>query len=155
MWCAICRLTEEEWSRSTLSDEVKDILKLSKKLRDSRKRWKSGSHFNRNHNRNPSDKACEVCRDLPNSQKCVQYISVHEHNWKDLENKLIVLENEGTSSLVRPLLFGPTSGPNPPLQTFRIPTATQKNVCRWKAFIWITSDSTRISISAVVGSSST
>ncbi|KAI9567018.1 hypothetical protein HD554DRAFT_2039908 [Boletus coccyginus] len=42
---------------------------------------------------------CEICRDLPNSQKCVQYILVHEYNWKDPENKLIVLENEGMSSL--------------------------------------------------------
>lgn len=94
MYTAICRLEEDAWSKSTFSEELKDILRLSRSLREDRKLWKASSHRNRNRNQNPSDKKCEVCRDLQDSEKCVRYVSVHENDTKDLENKLIIPESD-------------------------------------------------------------
>lgn len=99
MFRAICRLTEEAWTRWNLSPEMMAILGLSKTLRDGRKSWKTEAHGNRNRNRNRNLEGagrsweCRNCAHLEPSQRCIRDILVCESGLSSiLEDKVIIAE---------------------------------------------------------------
>lgn len=95
----ICRLTDESWAGWKLSPTVKEILTLSKTLRNDRKVWKAQGHQNKNRDRDPSDHECQACRNLSESHKCIQRVLVNESRLKhDVEEKLIIPEQQGAIS---------------------------------------------------------
>jgi hypothetical protein len=103
MYSAICRLTEETWSKWNLSPEMQVILGLSKTLRDDRKRWKTEAHGNRNRGRSPDEQSlrweCRNCAHLERSQRCVRDVLVRESGLSSvLEHKVIIPEETNVIS---------------------------------------------------------
>ncbi|KAH7904079.1 hypothetical protein BJ138DRAFT_1119749 [Hygrophoropsis aurantiaca] len=97
----ICRLEAVSWVDWGLSEQMQEILSLSKQLRDNRKAWKAWAHGDRNRNRDPSEHKCRLCTHLGDSDKCKQYIAVQDGNLKfALENKLIVADGD---DMLKPL----------------------------------------------------
>lgn len=93
MYQSLGKLTEQSWNEWNLSQELKDILSLSKTLRDFRKEWKTTAHRNKNRNRVPSG-SCSICKDFEDSKKCIQYLQVSKTGLYTLEKKLIIPEED-------------------------------------------------------------
>ncbi|KAG8215291.1 hypothetical protein J3R82DRAFT_8860 [Butyriboletus roseoflavus] len=95
MYSAICRLDENVWSTWNLSPTIKDILSLSKMLRNARKNWKVKAHRNRNRNRDPSNGECKTCMHLDDSHKCIQYLQVQESGLDYVLKNHMIIPEEG------------------------------------------------------------
>ena len=106
MYRSLCRLTEENWERWKISEDLKIILSASRKFREERKVWKSKAHQNRNWNRNPEENpdnpSCQACAHLDDGEKCVQYRTVHESDLvNSIRDKLVIPEE---NDVLRPLV---------------------------------------------------
>ena len=97
----ICRLTEEVWSRWSISPDMKDILRLSEKLWKWQKEWLSTAHQHRNWNQNPEEgphPRCQACAHLNDAQKCIQHHHIYEGMSQALNNKDILSEEQDMTS---------------------------------------------------------
>ncbi|KAF9219273.1 hypothetical protein BS17DRAFT_770121 [Gyrodon lividus] len=86
--------TKEKKSMWNLSEEMQEILRLSKVLWDDRKDWKAKAHHaqNRNRNHDNPDRNCHACAHLEPSERCIRYITTSKSGLTDLLNKLIITE---------------------------------------------------------------
>lgn len=149
IYSGICRLTEQTWSKWNLSSELKDILSLSKMLREDRKRWKTQAH--RNRNRNGPGQECRNCEHLEDSQKCIRKVPVRESGLSSmLETKLIIPE---ATDAIRPLVRERCYA-SPPFEHLICLSGVQQadfqtNAFRSERLTWKRSSSIKVSMIAV------
>ncbi|KAF8414636.1 hypothetical protein L210DRAFT_989912 [Boletus edulis BED1] len=99
LYRSICRLKEDDWSRWDLSPNMRDILKLSRKLREDRRDWKAEAHGNRNRNRNPEENPvapeCQKCVHMDHKERCIQVHKVHEVTSNNaLQTKMVIPDED-------------------------------------------------------------